>query len=1290
MKIKLLLLLVFAKVALIHALDVKFRNINEEFGVSLRETSDICKDKNGFIWTASKVGVLRVSEGDCRIYQLPYKTADMITVKMISENNRILAYSNNGQVFEYDEVFDRFNFVTDLRKRIDINYLVVNDMKILAQGAYLIATSSGLFIVKDKSITLLRSKITNCKSMTEYTSHNMLCIQGNELIVLDSANLKACIIGHNSAFLSLNITKILYTRQSDCLWIGTATEGIYLYHFRTKTLSKLAAKNLPNQPVLSITTLYPSNNVLVGIDGQGIWELSSDGTRVLNVYKENVDNPQSLRGDGVYDIYCDNNSRIWVSTYTGGLSYYDQKSSTIDQITHRINVPASLCNNNVNKVLEDKKGNIWFATNNGISSWNRTANSWKTYYQNKQGQAKVFLALTEDNKGNIWAGTYSSGVYVIGANGSELMHIASGYGNTRFSSNFVFDLHKDSQGDIWLGGIQSDLACFNSKTNSFRLYANQPIKALADFKPGKILLGCSYGLLLLDKETGNTEFLFQGYTVQDICVLGNDIWVATSGDGLLRYHYKNKSLEKINTSNGLISNHVNSILYDNGFFWLGTENGLCRFKTLQADKYSFLTFYSLSNLSFNVGAKAKLRNGNLIFGSSNGAVQFHPAKLLEVSLDAKIYLQDVKVSGRSIRLIPDFDIKSPVNKLKELVLDHNENTLDFELIPIGVNSKGVKYSWIMQGLENSWTVPNDRKAITYTNIPPGYFKLRIKMYDNTSSHVLDEKVLVIHIIPPFWATWWFRMIAFLLLSLIGYTVLKFYKNKLTQLHTEDKIRFFTTTAHDIRTSLTLIQGPIEELNKEYKLSEKGKYFLNLATEQSDRLSFVATQLLDFEKVDIGKGQLFEVMVNIPELVKQRVAMFEATARKYKISLTFSTNSDTYLSAIDELKVEKVIDNLISNAIKYSHPNSKVDITLQTSESQWVLEVKDYGLGISENAQNHLFKEFYRGDNLVNSKIVGSGIGLLLVKNYVNMHGGVVHLSSVENVGSVFTINIPYKKVENESPRLEEISNSEKMHVELSDHQIDDTHSDKKLHIMVVEDNADLQNFIKYAFEPVCKVTTAGDGKQAWLSIQKKLPDLVISDVMMPEMDGFELCKLIKSTFDTAHIPVILLTALSDKTKQLEGLKLGADDYITKPFDVSLLKQRIYSIEKNREVVREKALKIIRTTENQEPVLNNEQNDLFVRKAVNIVKDNIANCEFGKDEFAAAMNASSSLLYKKIKALTGQSPVDFIKIIRLDYSIELLHLKKYTVTEVSELCGFSSVGYFSTVFKKHFGKSPTEI
>ena len=289
------------------------------------------------------------------------------------------------------------------------------------------------------------------------------------------------------------------------------------------------------------------------------------------------------------------------------------------------------------------------------------------------------------------------------------------------------------------------------------------------------------------------------------------------------------------------------------------------------------------------------------------------------------------------------------------------------------------------------------------------------MYNNSLSQIVDERTLDIHVIPLYWQTWWFRLVVFIIIMSITFFVLKFYINRLKQRHAEDKIRFFTNTAHDLRTSITLINAPIQELNKEKELSDKGHYYLNLATEQSERLSNVATQLLDFQKVDMGKGQLFLVMVDIVKLVYRRKTMFKSTAGKKNVILEFVSNRESYMSAVDELKIEKVVDNLISNAIKYSHTNGRVELTLNCNEYYWSLEVRDYGLGISDNAQKKLFKEFYRGDNKVNSRMVGSGIGLLLVKNYVLMHEGKVSLESKENEGSLFKINIPYKEVVEVAP-----------------------------------------------------------------------------------------------------------------------------------------------------------------------------------------------------------------------------------------------------------------------------------
>ncbi|MEA4850504.1 MAG: hybrid sensor histidine kinase/response regulator transcription factor, partial [Paludibacter sp.] len=685
-----------------------------------------------------------------------------------------------------------------------------------------------------------------------------------------------------------------------------------------------------------------------------------------------------------------------------------------------------------------------------------------------------------------------------------------------------------------------------------------------------------------------------------------------------------------------------------------------------------------------------------MFGSSRGVVKFDPDKLNDASLGGHIFLQDIKVSGRSIREISNFELKSPLNNQESIKLKYFQNTLELELLPLGVNSAEYKFSWKMKGLDKDWNALSNHKLITYTNLPSGSYDLQIRMYDNSLSTIIDERVIHIRIIPPFWQAWWFRLFLFVAAMAIVYFSLKYYANKLKQEHNEDKIRFFATTAHEIRTSLTLISAPIEELSNEKQLSAKGSYFLNLAKEQTGRMLFVATQLLDFQKVDIGKGQVFLVMVDVVKLVQRRISMFEATASKMGLTLEFKSNQTSYLTAVDELKIEKVIDNLISNAIKYSHQNGKIEIRLTADDENWIVEVKDFGLGISENAQKKLFKEFYRGDNVINSKIVGSGIGLLLVKNYVSMHEGEVVLKSKENEGTEFRITIPYRKVDETVDELERpLQQAQPIHqsfvdVELAESTTTVSVSEKKLHLLVVEDNSDLREFLKNSFDELYKVSTANDGKQAWEIIQKKVPDLIVSDIMMPNMNGFDLCKLIKSTFETSHIPVILLTSLDERSKQLEGLGLGADDYITKPFDVSILKQRIISIIKNRDIVRDKVLKLFNQTDQEVPILSNEQNDQFVKKALKVVRENIANSEFGKDEFASAMNASPSLLYKKIKALTGQSPIDFIKKIRLDHSLELLQSRKYSITEVSEQCGFSSVGYFSTVFKKHFDKTPSEI
>jgi signal transduction histidine kinase/DNA-binding response OmpR family regulator/ligand-binding sensor domain-containing protein len=1273
---------------------VKFYSVNSLFGISSRVTNSICKDHNGFVWASSKTGILRLTDTDYRIYQLPYQKSGAIVVKLVYEHSRLIAYTNNGQIFLYNPVYDRFEFLLHLSKNNANEKFDVYNLLIDQSGDLWIALNSGLYNYHSGELTLIDEVSPERYSITWLDERQLIIAKPEGVWSLDITSLERKCIHENRSVHPFLVSSLFVDRPQNKLWIGTFSNGLFCYSFDSGKLNPILETVFPRQPILAIEANSEST-VLVGIDGQGVWEVDKHNSQLLNVYKENVDDPNSLRGNGVYDIFHEPGKRVWVCTISGGVSFYELVSPFVNQVTHHANDVNSLVNNNVNGILEDRDGKIWFATDNGISCWDVASGRWKNFYFNKLEQAQVFLTLCEDDQGRIWAGSYSSGIYVLDRKtGRELAHYSRNEKELASVSNFIFDIFKDSQGDLWIGGINGKFICYQSKENKFKTYTELPISSFAELSPNQILLGCSNAIKLLNKQTGEMKSFLSGYAVQDILVLGDLVWIATSGEGLLEYNYKDGTIKTYTTNEGLPSNFLNSIIYADNCLWVGTESGLCRFNPEDKTAFTFSSIFPLSGLSYNKSALFGLKDGQLAWGTNNGAVFFAPQSIREILSQGKIFFQDLTISGRSIRETPSFKLKKPVDSLQTISLKYSQNTISLELISIGMQS-GSKFSWKLEGFDKDWSSPSGNRIITYTNIPSGKFNLKIKLYDSSLSNVMAERSIAIKLIPPFWRTGWFWMLIAMVISAIIVLYLLYYINRLKQEHTEEKVRFFTNTAHDIRTSLTLIKAPVEELGKEKNLTESGKYYLNLAIEQVRQLSSVVTQLMDFQKVDIGKEHLLLSVTDLVKLVSNRKIMLDSYAKSKNIELVFATDRESYFTAVDEPKMEKVIDNLISNAIKYSPENSQIQVDLRCEDKKWVLQVKDSGIGISRKAQRQLFKEFYRGDNAINSKVVGSGIGLLLVKNYVTMHGGSISCNSQENAGSTFQVVIPFKSISGES----EVVNLPSDIPALDGHMENDIpyaeteneiQGSKEMRVLVVEDNDDLLNFLKRTLSNDFKVYTAVDGKKAWEFIQRQVPDLVVSDIMMPNMNGFELCEIMKSTYETSHIPIVLLTALSEKTDQLHGLGLGADDYLTKPFDMGILLQRIKSIIRNREVVRGKAFKLIKGESADPTILENEHNDKFLKKILEVARENISNPEFSKDEFASSVNMSSSLLYKKTKTLTGLSPTDFIKTIRLNQALVLMQSRKYTVTEVSELCGFASVGYFSTVFRKHFGKSPSEI
>lgn len=1250
-----------------------FHNVNNLYNISIRETNSACKDADGFVWVSSKMGIMRFASHNYCIYQLPYSEHNALTVRLECRGNMLVAYCNSGQIFVYNRIADQFELLANLTSFMINKQQIVYKIAIDSKQNLWIATANGFYKYTGDQIETIESE--GAFYNLEWLSDNNLIVAGRtKLQIIDTGDTDAHPHDIGASLPPSIKTSLLCDTRHNWLWIGTKTDGLMIFDFASHTAT--AVDGIPKLPVLAISQ-FNDSTLLVGIDGHGICAIDIETGRIKSTYQSDRNNPQSLASNGVYDILCEPGKRVWVCTYDDGVLFSNIESKNVTQHQHLINNDNSIKDNHVNDVCEDADGNLWFATNNGVSRYNPLTDKWLHTLHKGREHSPVFLSVCADADGLIWAGSYSSGVYVLNRDGRTVSHYTSSTSSI-YDNDFVFSLLNDCNNDMWIGGTNNDIFRFNRSSRTFSRFDYVPVNTFAELDSANMLLGCTDGLYKLNKTTGERTAMVDSCIVNDILVRGDTIWVATHGKGLLSINRKGETMAHYDMRDGLPSDFVTSLLYAGHHLWIGTETGLCKFAPSSGKSYIFPSTPQLS-ASFNRHAALVMSNGDLIWGTNSGAVCLNPNFEPDEQAIGKIFIQDIIVAGSSIRNQAEMTGNMPINQLDNLKLNYTQNTVKVELEALG-RIVGPRFAWKMDGLDADWNLPTTQNIISYPNLPSSNFNLIIRLYDNTMSYVIDERQLKITVKPAFWRTWQFIVFCYIMAAAIIFTFLMRYISEMKRRHSEDKIRFFTKTAHEMRTSLMLIKAPIDELSKETGLSKQGEKNLDIASQQARQLSAVVTQLMDFQKADIGKEYLKLVDTDIVEFVSSKVQMFESLARKNNSPITFEHDVDSLTTAIDTDMIGKVIDNLLSNAIKYSPNGGAISVSLQNGNGQWRLSIADKGIGISENEQKHLFREFYRSENAVNAKVIGSGIGLMLVKSYVELHGGRVTCKSQPNQGSMFTVAIPMAivgtKLEKRRLSKQAVKNDAANPV-----QTDIT-------LLIVEDNDNLLRFMSDTLADEFNILTATNGSNAWQTILQQQPDIVVSDIMMPEMDGFELCRMLKSTFETAHIPIILLTALSGRAELLQGLGLGADDYLTKPFDMDILRLRLKTLVRNRQLIKSK---IINSLSHGTPVeLGNKQNDDFVQKLHLTVKNNLGNCDFDKEQFAAAMNVSSSLLYKKIKALTDLSPTDFIKTARLEYAQQLLKSQQYNITEISEMCGFASPAYFSTVYKKQFGIPPSDF
>ena len=1302
--IKTLLIYIFLITGISSVDAQQFRHLNVEQGLSSRQTVSIIQDKKEFIWISTKTGVDRFDGKKIKNYTLPSTprgNAPENFYLKLDKDSLLWAYSDVGQIYRFSYQNDQFEVFFNFHRNQFHSSLWIITACFDTNNTLWLGTDNGLYYIQNKQLKQFSSyplKQTFITSVISIDKDRMLFSSFDKIYLYKSKqqDLKELEInlGDNQ-----RINTLYYNPKTSTIWIGTFSEGVYCYNLKDKSLIDLKAINadFPTVPIRKFE-LFNDNEMLIGSDGMGVWIIDQSNYKVKKVFQEDEDIKFSLNGNGVYDIYKDKQDRIWIGTYTGGVNILDPSSLNFKIINHQTNIDQSLGNSIVNSVLEDKKGNLWFGTNNGVSVLEKRNQHWRHFYKSSSNETNVFLDLCEDSDGNIWAGSYSKGAYVFSPDFKLVHHYQNNPSDQKsIGTNYIFVITLDSDKNLWIGGRDGSLCQFNFKSKSFLQYNELNINSIQEIDKNQLCIGGIPGVYLFDKTTGLLHLISRRYFTY--CVYPDhkeSIYYGTRGSGFFCYNTTTKETKAYTIENGLPSNHIYAIVPDDEFLWLSTENGISRFNTIDNSFQNFSTEDGISDKTFTQSAFFKSKSGDILFGSYHGVTKFNPADIQPKNKKATIYLEEFGLFNKVV--YPNqkgSPLLKSINNTKKIELKHFQHSFSIAYTSISFfNSDEIKYTWKLDGLDENWSKPSFAKSINYTNLSSGDYTLHLKALDYSTDTILDNKNIEITVLPPFYNTIWAKLIYILLaISLIRW-VFVYLQIKIKKKNSEEKINFFTNTAHDIRTPLTLVSAPLNELKREDGLSEKGKYYLNLSVNNLDKLNALVCQLLDFQKSDLDKSQLVVSKVEMADLIQRKVLNFKTLAERKNIILDFSSNVKELEEYIDMAKMDKIIENLFSNAIKYTPNNGTVHVSLLADKKTWSIVVKDSGIGISKKAQENLFKQFYRGENAINSKVPGSGIGLLLVKNYVALHKGKIQFESEEDKGSEFKIVLKHGKTQFgkevafiESKTHKEIK-VEHMDINSDSVQKIDSAPQKLSKILIAEDNDELRNYLFTSLSEYYNVSVAENGKVALDDITKVKPEILISDVKMPEMDGITLSNKVRGNFETSHIPIILLSALNEKEDIMKGLQAGVDDYITKPFDITILRTKIDNLIRNRIRAKERFLN---TSEpiTKDTTYANLQDKTFIEKAVQLVNAQMDNPKFAVNNFAQEMGVSKSLLYEKLKALIGQTPNDFVKVIRLKHAVTLLQKGKYSINEVATLSGFDDPKYFSTCFKKLFGKTPSK-
>ena len=1315
----------------------QFKHLEVSDGLSNNSVNTICKDRDGFMWFGTATGLNRYDGYTFKIYQHAENDPGSLPDNYITDivempDGRFWVNTGRGYVL-FDKEQDCFiTDVTGFMKNLESGGVPEQVFVDREGNTCLSVAGEGCYRYKEGGKRLFFSYVEH--SLPEHgvtqiaeCSDGLLLIYNTGLLVcLDRATLAIKwksdeIKKYIPAGKTIEFS--LFVDRDNCIW-AYSLMGIWAYDCGTKSWRTDLTAIWSSRPDVIIHAVAQDieGRIWVGKDYDGIDVLEKETGKVTSLVAHD-DNGRSLPHNTIYDLYADRDGIMWVGTYKKGVSYYSESIFKFNMYEW----------GDITCIEQADENRLWLGTNDhGILLWNRSTGKAEPFWRDAEGQLpNPVVSMLKSKDGKLWVGTFNGGLYCM--NGSQIRSYKEGVGNA-LASNNVWALVEDDKGRIWIASLGGGLQCLEPVSGTFETYTSSNsallennVTSLCWVDNNTLFFGtANQGVGMMDMRTREIKKI-QGQSGN--VKLSNDavnhvykdsrglVWIATR-EGLNVYDTRRHVFLGLSFVAEAKGNFIAAITEDQERnMWVSTSRKVIRVTVASDGKGSYLfdsraynSEDGLQNCDFNQRSIKTLHNGIIAIGGLYGVNVFAPDHIRYNKMLPNVMFTGLSLFDEAVKVGQSYGgrvlIEKELNDVENVEFDYKQNIFSVSFASDNYNlPEKTQYMYKLEGFNNDWlTLPLGVHNVTFTNLAPGKYVLRVKAINSDGYVGIKEATLGIVVNPPFWMSWWAYLLytvgLVIVLFLARYRMLKREREKfhLQQIENEVakneeinnmKFRFFTNVSHELRTPLTLIISPLEGMLKE-TTDELQSTRLQLMYRNAQRLLHLVNQLLDFRKGEMSTHQLSLSEGDIISYVHSVCNSFLLMADKKHIQFSFFSGIDTFSMAFDADKVGKIVMNLLSNAFKFTPEGGRVTVMIEhVAGTPDILEIKiaDTGIGISDVDKEHIFERFYQAGHKGVEETTGNGIGLSLVRDFVTLHEGEVKVFDNIGMGSVFVIQFPVKHVETQVQLPEEtgMSAGDEEDKEMKEEAREETERKNFPLLLIVDDNEDFRIFMRYSLELQYRVKLAVNGKEAWEMMQEELPDLVISDVMMPQMDGNELCRLIKQDKRTAHIPVILLTARQNTEAKLEGLQTGADDYVTKPFNMTIL---VLRIRKLIELSRYHRVTQGMIDPAPSEIVITSLDEKLIEKAIKYVEDNMSRTELSVEELSRELGMSRVHLYKKLLQITGKTPIEFIRVIRLKRAAQLLRESQLHVSEVAFEVGFNNPKYFSRYFKDEFGVLPS--